>query len=223
MNMLARWRIERALAALRQSDLSLLQDYANAAWPSANTPASEAHFLALDFELDGLRKGAHLLQAGWTPFTAGGITFQNARSLDIRSDATLNREAVTVHGIGEDRASAGLPIGKVAEELLTALAGRVIVAHAAAIEVTAIKEAAKSLYNVNLPVRSICTLRLEKHIHPGNFGADAYRLGPTRERYGLPEYRAHDALTDAIAAAELFQAQLTRLSPDVTLGWLEAI
>ncbi|AWW73762.1 hypothetical protein CD351_04910 [Erythrobacter sp. KY5] len=223
MNLLTRWRFERALTALRRSDLPLIQAYANAAWPSADTPASEAAFLALDFELDGLRKGAHLLQAGWTPFRVGAITFKQARSLDIHSDATLNREAVTVHGIGEDRASAGLPIGDVAEELLSVLAGRVIVAHAAAIEVTAIKEAAKSLYGANLPVRAICTLRLEKHLRPEIAGADAYRLGPTRERYGLPEYRAHDALTDAIAAAELFQAQLTRLSSGVTLGWLEAV
>ena len=29
-------------------------------------------------------------------------------------------------------------------------------------------------------------------------------LAQARRRHGLPEYQAHDALTDAIAAAELF-------------------
>lgn len=34
------------------------------------------------------------------------------------------------------------------------------------------------------------------------------RLGHARERYGLPTYQPHHALTDALATAELFQAQL---------------
>lgn len=34
------------------------------------------------------------------------------------------------------------------------------------------------------------------------------RLGHARERYGLPAYQPHHALTDALATAELFQAQL---------------
>ena len=47
------------------------------------------------------------------------------------------------------------------------------------------------------------------------------RVAEVRARYGLPDYSAHDALTDAIAAAELFQAQLTRLPPDIALAQLE--
>lgn len=34
------------------------------------------------------------------------------------------------------------------------------------------------------------------------------RLGATRQRYDLPAYSAHHALTDAIATAELLQAQI---------------
>ena len=34
------------------------------------------------------------------------------------------------------------------------------------------------------------------------------RLADARRRYGLPAYRAHHALTDALATAELLQAQV---------------
>jgi DNA polymerase-3 subunit epsilon len=34
------------------------------------------------------------------------------------------------------------------------------------------------------------------------------RLADSRTRYGLPHYAGHNALIDAIATAELFQAQV---------------
>jgi DNA polymerase-3 subunit epsilon len=222
VSLFARWRFARELAALA-GEKGVLAAYAAADWPGEDCPAHEAPLLAVDFELDGLKRGAHLLQAGWTPFTAAAIPLAEAASRDIRSDAELDRRAVTIHGIGEERASRGEPLQEVIEALLGALGGRVMVAHAAQIERSALGDAVRALFGVRLPIRSICTLRLEQHIHPGLTGSEAYRLGPARARYGLPEYAAHDALTDAIAAAELFQAQLTRLPADAKLGRLEAI
>ena len=37
---------------------------------------------------------------------------------------------------------------------------------------------------------------------------DSVRLGTSRMRYGLPNYTPHHALTDAVATAELLQAQI---------------
>jgi len=46
-------------------------------------------------------------------------------------------------------------------------------------------------------------------------------LAPSRERYRLPRYRAHHALTDALASAELLQAQVAhRFSPQTQLNAL---
>ena len=220
--MFARWRFERALRSLRQSDHSVLREYANADWPEWDHRASEAPFLALDFELDGLRKDAHLLQAGWLPFAGQSIALAEARSVDIRSSAELDDTAVTIHGIGEQRAAKGERLRDVIPDLVEGLAGRVLVAHAVTIEYSALRRATQKLYGVELPIRCICTLALERHLKPNLIGSQAYRLGAARQRYGLPEYRAHDALTDAIAAAELFQAQLSRFPSNVTLAELEA-
>ena len=39
-------------------------------------------------------------------------------------------------------------------------------------------------------------------------GPDSLRLVDLREGYGLPRYKAHDALTDAIATGELLLAMI---------------
>lgn len=155
------------------------------------------------------------------PFAGRSIGLADAQSIDIRSDAVLNDQAVVIHGIGEQRAAKGRKISQVTEQLIEALSGRIIVAHAAYIEVSAIKRAARAVFDVDLPIRSICTLHLERKIQPNQPAQDAYRLANARARYGLPAYAAHDALTDAIAAAELLQAQLSRLGPDTTLSDVE--
>lgn len=220
-DMFAKWRFDRALVALKKSEHPVLRNYADADWPDRGGSIEDTRFLALDFELDGLRKDAHLLQAGWVPFSGRSISLAQAHSVDIRSSATLDDTAVTIHGIGEQRAAKGAPIAQVLHELIAALAGRVLVAHAASIEVTALRRATKAIYGTDLPIRSVCTLMLEKHLHHSLVGQQAYRLGPARSRYGLPEYRAHDALTDAIASAELFQAQISRLPSETALSRVE--
>jgi DNA polymerase-3 subunit epsilon len=221
VSLLARWRFAQGLRALGKTASPALAGYASADWPPPVTPARDAPYLALDFELDGLARGAHLLQAGWTPFEGRLVRLDRAEAHDIRSHARLDSKAVTIHGIGEERAVRGQPLGDVIAALIEASAGRIVIAHAAAIERRALGEAVSRLWGVRLPVRAICTLTLEKRLEPNLTGGEAYRLGPARARYGLPEYAAHDALSDAIAAAELFQAQLTRLPESTTLADLE--
>ena len=215
------WRFARRIAALERSDHPLLRRYAEARWPSAGYPAREAPLLALDFELDGLSRGAHLLQAGWVPFDGAGIALGGAVALDIRSARRLQDEAVVVHGIGEERARGGEPLEAVLGKLVPALGGRILVAHGARIEREAIERTTQALYGVALPVRAICTLALERRLNPNLVGSDAYRLAASRARYNLPAHDQHDALSDALAAAELLLAQLSRMSGDVRIGALE--
>lgn len=221
--MLDGWRFRRGLARLAQSDSPSLRTYAQADWPDFSAPARQARFVALDFELDGLADNAHLLQAGWVQFSAEGIALAGARSFDIRSAKRLDDTAVTVHGIGEQRARDGTPLADVVAALLADLGGAVIVAHGARIERGALKGAVRKLHGTSLPVRTVCTLAVERHLSPRMTGAGPYRLGAARRRHGLPDYAAHDALTDALAAAELFLAQLRRLPADQRLGTLEAM
>ena len=216
-----RWRFERGLKSCRAADIDLLRSYADAEWQSRDTPIHEARLIALDFELDGLGPRAHVLQAGWLPFTTCGIEIGGACSIDVRSMRRLDADAVTVHGIGEERAQSGEALQDVASRFLRDLAGRVVVAHGASIEIEVIRRISKALFGIAVPVRSICTLALERRLSPNRIGNDGYRLAAARKRYNLPDYQQHDALSDALAAAELFLAQLTRMAPVPRLGSLE--
>ena len=219
--MFADWRFARATGRLQTSPHAVLRDYAQADWPDRGTPARDARFLALDFELDGLSDDAHVLQVGWAPFSATGIPLGGARSRDICSTRRLDDTAVTIHGIGEQRARAGEPLEQVLTELLGAMPGHILVAHAAWIERRTLARAMQSVFGAAVPLRSICTLALERKLHPGLVGNEPYRLGSARARYNLPPHDLHDALGDALAAAELFLAQLSRLPPETRLGSLE--
>ena len=217
-----RWRFARGLKACAAAGDEVLTRYASAAWPSPDIPAREAPLLALDFELDGLERNAHVLQAGWIGFDSGGIALAGARSVDVRSLRQLDDSAVAVHGIGEERARQGVALQEAARSFLGDLAGRILVAHGASIERDVIRRISRAMFGIEAPVRSICTLQLERRISPNLVGSDAYRLAAARKRHNLPGYAQHDALSDALAAAELFLAQLSRLPADVRLGSLES-
>ncbi|WP_454228235.1 hypothetical protein [Propioniciclava flava] len=61
----------------------------------------------------------------------------------------------------------------------------------------------------------MCTLTLHDRLINRGFDDEAragqLRLWAARERFGLPAYQAHDALTDALACAELYLAQVAEL------------
>lgn len=217
------WRFRRSLRKLKDAGVQGLGDYAAAVWPCRSVPVRNAGFVALDFELDGLGRDAHLLEAGWVPFDARRVPLGAARSLDIRSDRTLNDKAVTLHGIGEERARKGTALDQVLSELLAVLGGQIVIAHGASIERHALRRATKAVFGHAIPVRSICTLALERQLHPSLSGSEPYRLGSARSRYNLPPHDLHSALGDAVATAELFLAQLSRLPADTPLGRLEAL
>ncbi|QZD93099.1 hypothetical protein K3162_03415 [Qipengyuania xiapuensis] len=216
-----RWRFARRLKECARSDHTLLRAYAEAEWPAASAPISRVPLLALDFELDGLGKDAHVLQAGWLPFNLSGIDLSQACSRDIRSKARLDDDAVAVHGIGETRAREGEHRHKVTDELLAALAGKVVVAHGASIERGVVERLVAQRFGIAPPVRAICTLELERKLSPGLVGTEVYRLEASRSRYNLSPHSQHDALADALASAELFLAQLTRMGREMSLGSLE--
>ena len=62
---------------------------------------------------------------------------------------------------------------------------------------------------------AVCTLVLHDRLINRGFDDEAkaneLRLWNARGRYGLPIYRAHNALVDALACAELYQAQVAEL------------
>ena len=133
----------------------------------------------------------------------------------IRAESRLQGSAVVIHRITDDAAQLeGRLEREVLEALLAVLKGTAIVAHAAVIEQSFLNAACLRSFGVPFVGRFICTMQLEERWFPKERTADGLRLGKLRAQYGLPSYRAHDGLTDAIACAELFLAQCARRQSD---------
>ncbi|MEO7940908.1 MAG: YhjD/YihY/BrkB family envelope integrity protein, partial [Burkholderiaceae bacterium] len=115
-------------------------------------------------------------------------------------------------------------------ELLGLIAGQVLVVHCRDIERRFIDAALKARIGEGLQFPVIDTMELEARLyrHAPRRLRDrllgrkppwvSIRLADSRARYGLPRYRPHHAMTDALASAELLQAQVAhRYAPDVAV------
>ena len=188
--------------------------------PPVDTPVRDAPMLALDLETSGLDEDRDaIVSIGFIPFDPIRIRCAGARHWIVQPDRTPGEIAAPIHGITHASLKAALTFENFFETLLQAMAGKIVVAHCAAIERRFLSAASIQLTGEQLLFPVIDTMRLEEKKYPHRpfdwllqwfLKADtpSLRLDATRKRYGLPSYRPHHALTDALATAELLQAQL---------------
>lgn len=184
----------------------------------ARTPLDELRLLAVDVETTGLSPGQdRLLAVGWVPVDGVRIDLSGARRFVVRRDDP--GAAVTIHRLTHDDLQEGLPLEEVLARLRRALEGRVLLAHHAPFDRAFLEAAFWSAgERPDLPA-DVCTLQLQRRLllREGQEPRGSLRLWRARARFGLPSTRAHDALTDAIAAAELYLAQVAELGGAGTL------
>jgi len=186
-------------------------------------PLSEVPLVALDIETTGLDAERHgIVSLGLVHFDLERIRMATARHWLVKPRRDLASASVGLHGITHQAVAEAPDIEKVLPALLEALAGRVVVVHYRAIERRFLERASRERLGEPLIFPVIDTLALEGRWR-GRSGAGwadrlarffglqsrvSLRLADCRERYHLPRYRAHHALVDALATAELLQAQL---------------
>jgi DNA polymerase-3 subunit epsilon len=186
--------------------------------PEDRIALDELPLLAVDVETTGLSPVRdRLLAVGWVPVDGTRIDLSGARRYVVRRDDP--GEAVTIHGLTHDDLEAGRPLAEVLAELRVALAGRVLLAHYASFDRAFLDAAFRAVGEE--PVRSpdVCTLDLQRRLlaRDGAVPGDALRLWSARERHGMPPTKAHDALADALACAELYLAQVAELGEGAPL------
>ena len=193
-----------------------LRDFLATPFPDPATPLDRTPILAVDFETTGLEPAtAHILSVGHVRMDGGEILLSSAHHMVVRSDADLDEENVVIHQITDSHKDAGEPLESVVENLLGALAGRVMLVHFGRIEKDFLTAACKRLYGMAPLLPMIDTLYMAKRrmdMMPAGYDPSELRLFRLREHHGLPRYAAHNALCDAIATAELFlvEADLMR-------------
>ena len=198
-----------------------LRRFAEVTTPSPDTPASKLRLLAVDVETTGLdAKKDSWLSIGFVPVDGDAIILAGAGNVVLRGAPEVGGSAV-FHGLTDDQIAAGVAPEKGLAQLLDALQGRVLLAHHAVIESDFLRTAMRRTWGVDVPIVTVDTLRLQHGLLTKGFDDEpprgALRLWAARDRYGLPRYRAHEALTDALACAELYLAQVSELGWDTPL------
>jgi DNA polymerase-3 subunit epsilon len=208
-------RDRRRRRSAEQAPPGPLRDYLSAPEQDPRTPLAEARLLALDFETTTLdAETGFPLSAGWIPVDGVAVRLGGAGAVVFLPPAVGVGDSALFHGITDDAASAGLKESEAVGQILAALAGRVLLAHHASIEATFLAAACRRIWGVSPELTCVDTLDIEHRLVTRGGSEPApgsLRLGAVRERYGLPSYGAHEALTDALACAELYVAQLTVL------------
>jgi DNA polymerase-3 subunit epsilon len=183
--------------------------------------AGEVGFLAVDLETTGLNpRQDHVLAVGWVPIRGGEVVLAGAHEVVVRPPSgDPVGDSATVHGLTDDEVASAPTLTDVLPELLAALHGRVLVAHHTPIELGFLDRATRAAYDARLQVTAVDTLALQQRLLGALHGHGppaSLRLDAARSHFGLPRYRAHRALTDAVATAELLLAQVAELG--VRLG-----
>ena len=180
-----------------------------------DTPLREARLLAVDVETTGLDpKIDHLLSIGFVPVDGYQIQLAGAGQVLVRQSAAVG-ESARFHGLTDDALAGGSTVAEALDALFTALCGRVLLAHHAAIETGFLNRACEQVYGMGAPFAVVDTMSIQFGLLSQGFDDEppqgSLRLWNARGQFGLPRYAAHEALTDALACAELYLAQVAEL------------
>lgn len=204
---------------LLQAPEGPLKEFLSVPFPHVNSLFKEAKILAVDFETTGLDAVQDkLLSVGFVELSQQQIKLNTCYHQIINTKQKLKADNVVIHQITDQQQQQGQPLESVVEELLKALAGKVMLVHYARIEREFLQQACLELYGIAPSFPMIDTLAIAKRRLDKKdvaYDPSQLRLGALRKNYQLPQYFAHNALNDAIATAELLLAQ-TNHYPDNT-------
>jgi len=182
-------------------------------------PLGRLRYVALDFETTGLDlENDSIISIGLVPFDLKRIYCRQSRYWLVKPERPLTESSVLVHGITHGKLDSAGDLGTIIEQLLGSLSGRMVIVHYHHIERQFLEEGARRCFDEAIQFPLIDTMLIEQAVYKESARPwrrifkkkepPGLRLPDSRRRYGLPVYRQHHALTDAIATAELFQAQV---------------
>jgi DNA polymerase-3 subunit epsilon len=196
---------------LRRVPPGPLRDYLAAPFPDPTRDYRTMDYLAVDLETTGLdSKKDHILSFGFLTLHGDYIDLASAHHRLVRTKLAIPEASAVIHQITDDQAATGAALEEVLAEFLAELKGKILLAHHSLIEESFIDLACRRLFGGPLlaPIvdtQAIALRHFQRRQIP--FKGGDLRLHALCARYNLPRYSAHNALSDALAAAELFLAQ----------------
>ena len=207
-----------------------LKRFYAAGLPAEQRPIGEVPLVALDFETTGMDPREHaIVSIGMVPFDLQVIRPAAGRYWVVKPPRSLRAESIAFHRITHSEVEHAPPIAAILDEVLAELAGRLVVVHYRNIERPFLDAAVMANRGEHCLFPVIDTMALEARWERHGrlrsikrlFGIQqrSIRLADSRGRYGLPHYSSHHAKVDAMATAELFQAQMARhFRPDTPIS-----
>lgn len=201
-----------------------LRAYYSTPFPARARRLAEVRFVAVDLETTGKDPTRdEILSIGMIDLRCDCIDLGSANHFYLAPGCGIPEASAIIHQITDDQAAAGSALAQIIPRALSQLSGRVMIAHHAGMERSFLDAACRRLYGVGLALPVIDTETLFRRRfdrHGQVYQAADLRLHALRERAGLPRYRAHNALSDALAVAELFLAFLAHagIGSDQRLG-----
>ena len=197
---------------------NLLKEFYLSTFSDASASVKDIPFVALDFETTGLNsKTDDIVSVGLVPFTLARIYCKQSKHWVVQPRRNLSESSIVIHGITHNDVDNAPDFDNIIAPLLDALRSKVIVVHYAAIERGFFNSALLLRLKEHIEFMVVDTMELERRALKAKQGLigqlfntklGSLRLNDCRKRYSLPAYEGHHALTDALATAELLQAQL---------------
>lgn len=203
--------------ALRQITAGPMHDFLSAPLPAKADMLQQIEIVAIDLETTGLDPVTDsILSIGSVTISDLGIVLASSWHQIINIAMDIPESSAVIHHITDDQAAHGKPIELVFPLLLQRLQGKVMLVHHASVEQNFLNMLSEQFYGIPLLIPIIDTqvlahrqfVRRNQPIKEGDL-----RLFNLRERFQLPRYKAHNALNDALATAELFLAMAADICP----------
>lgn len=201
-----------------------LRGLINTSLPAASSRFADTAFLVVDLETTSLDPAqGEIASIGWVPIEHGKVILAQAEHHLIAVRQGVGQSAV-FHQISDSQLAHGSPLVDIMRRFYACAAGRVLVFHYAQLDWGYLQCVTRKLFQAPLLQPYVDTMEVERHKllqHQDALEQGVLRLFACRTRYGLPDYPPHNALTDAIATAELLLAQAAYRGSDTRLrDWL---
>ena len=191
--------------------MTAVDDYARAELPAGRTPWRLARFCVVDLETTGLDpRRDEIVSYAAIPIDEGRVRPGGLVSGLVRPVRMPPAETIRIHGLRPADLEGAPALDDVLDGLLAAMAGRVVVAHVAAIEEEFL---GRALRGRGLSLRNplVDTAELAAAVLGPAAGGRPLGLSEVAAALGLPVHRPHHAEGDALTTAQVFLALARRL------------
>lgn len=183
-------------------------------------PLREAVYVVFDTELTGLNfKRDSIVSIGAVKVFGTRIDIGNPYYRVVEPQSKLTGRSVVIHGITPTEASECPKVEVLLPEFLDFCGGGIVVGHFVAIDIAFLNKEMTSLFGVTLrnPAVDTCTIyqwlrKREENVCAFHDGiGEKLDLISLAEKYSIPVSDAHNALSDALVTAQLFQRLIAGL------------